>query len=841
MPAAAFPNARGHASRLATAFVIGFVTLTLEIAYTRIVSFKLFYYYTYFVIGLALLGLGASSAVVALSGRLRAMDTLTLARRVGPIAAVAGLVGYVLAARLPTDVNLIWAGTLGEAVGQIARLFVLALALTAVFFSAGLIMASLFVAEASDVRRLYFWDLTGAALGCLVAVPLQATIGPPAMILTALVLLAGLGLLGSWATGRGLVTGALAVVLVAAGALAAGQLKVRTDATKTLKDGDTIAGGDWGAVFRVDAVDLGNLGGTGEHHILHHDGLWGSAIWRYDGTPATTERFETDSRQIPFAAVEEDPNLLIIGAAGGNEIQAALTYGVGHVDAVELNPITVELLRGPFADYAGDITEHPDVNYVQGDGRTFLARSDDQYDLIWFVAPDSYAAGNAATSGAFVLSESYLYTEEMIDTAFEHLAPGGAIVAQFGDFDFDSRPTRTARYLVTARAALDDEVEDFSAHTALIVERSELEVGRATTILLARQPITPATNERVAAAVAEVPNARILHEPGGAVEEGLTTELIVDSDQAVAALVDGYDYDISAIDDERPFFWHFTPFSSVLTNWERSYEDSEIAIGERLLLVLLAVATIVAAVLLWLPFALTRRRDTGRAPPPHRGRFFVYFAALGLGFMLVEISMIQRFALLLGFPTLSLSVSLFTLLLATAAGARWSASTRRVAGLLGVTGALVVLTVVYLLVAAPITDVALAWPQWARMAVVFVLLFPVGLLLGVFLPTGMNAIVEATESAGAGADRGRLVAWAWAVNGFFSVLGASLTTMLSMAFGFNRAVLAGLALYLVAAAVLTTRRPAAAAEATDEPAVAPPVSAERPVAASVAGAPAPGS
>ncbi|MBA3605960.1 MAG: class I SAM-dependent methyltransferase, partial [Acidimicrobiia bacterium] len=90
---------------------------------------------------------------------------------------------------------------------------------------------------------------------------------------------------------------------------------------------------------------------------------------------------------------------MIIGAAGGNEVQAALTYGVGHVDAVELNPVTVSMLRGQFADYAGNITTNPKVDYRQGDGRTFLARSDDAYDLIWFVAPDSYAAANAATSG----------------------------------------------------------------------------------------------------------------------------------------------------------------------------------------------------------------------------------------------------------------------------------------------------------------------------------------------------------------------------------------------------------------------------------------------------------
>ena len=293
-------------------------------------------------------------------------------------------------------------------------------------------------------------------------------------------------------------------------------------------------------------------------------------------------------------------------------------------------------------------------------------------------------------------------------------------------------------------------------------------------------------------------------------------ELIVGTDDDVDRLVDGYAYDISAIDDGRPFFWHFTPFSSVLTNWDRSFEDTEIAIGERLLVVLLAVAVVIAGVLLWLPFAVTRKRQ-GVARVPGRWRFFVYFASLGLGFMLIEISMIQRFALLLGFPTLSLSVSLFTLLIATAVGARCSAlMVRSRGGLPAVTALLIVITGAYLLVAAPFTDVALAWPQWARIAVVIVLLFPVGLLLGVFLPTGMEAVAAAT--VGPGQDRGRLVAWSWAVNGFFSVLGASVTTLISMSFGFNRAVVAGLILYAVATTVMvTTRAPSASASEATSP------------------------
>ena len=138
------------------------------------------------------------------------------------------------------------------------------------------------------------------------------------------------------------------------------------------------------------------------------------------------------------------------------------------------------------------------------------------------------------------------------------------------------------------------------------------------------------------------------------------------------------------------------------------------------------------------------------------------------------------------------------------------------AGLPAVAALLIVITVTYMATSAAITDAALSWPQWARIALVFVLLFPVGLLLGVFLPTGMDAVVEVAETSPS-IDRGRLVAWCWAVNGFFSVLGSSLTTITSMALGFNRALQIGLVLYVVAAAVMVLGR---ADRTSEQPVVA---------------------
>ena len=124
---------------------------------------------------------------------------------------------------------------------------------------------------------------------------------------------------------------------------------------------------------------------------------------------------------------EAPDDVMIIGAAGGHEILASLYFEAENIDAIELNPLTYDLVTDRFADYAGNVADQPGVNYVNGDGRSFLARSDDEFDLIWYPAPDSYSATNAATAGAFVLSESYLYTKEAIEESLDHLADDGII------------------------------------------------------------------------------------------------------------------------------------------------------------------------------------------------------------------------------------------------------------------------------------------------------------------------------------------------------------------------------------------------------------------------------
>ena len=291
----------------------------------------------------------------------------------------------------------------------------------------------------------------------------------------------------------------------------------------------------------------------------------------------------------------------------------------------------------------------------------------EKYGLVWYVAPDSYAANNAASSGAFVLSESYLYTTQMIKQTLQHLTDDGIMVVQFGELSFENAPNRTSRYVVTARKALEQlGVRDPANH--LLVAAQLTNVGDLSTIVVKRTAFTPTEVNGFLHGLTAVPNLHPYHAPGHAVGSGIVTDLAGGTDAQVKTIVAHSPKAIGAISDDAPYFWHFSRFGDVLKHIAEPLKanDPENVIGERVLLLLLGIATVYAALFLLAPFVFVRRR--WRALPA-KGTSAVYFAALGLGFMLFEITMIQRLVLFLGYPTYSLTVTLAVLLVSTGLGA----------------------------------------------------------------------------------------------------------------------------------------------------------------------------
>ncbi len=787
MQAAEGPATGLRARHTVVIFLVSLAGLLLEVGYTRIVSFKLYYYYVYLVLGLALLGIGSGGIFVVVFPRLRRAATDTVVAVCSLVGAASIAAGYFLVARIPIDTIRIWDYGTKSSYKNFAILGLLCLTLFASFIALGIIVSTLLGRGGSRVGRLYFADLIGAGLGCVAAIPLIVWLGPPQVLMLAALIFAVVGLTAMpKRTGPRLAAGGL-VVLLALGTVGIAVPDVLPETTKASPQ--HAAASDWGPVFRVDVAEI-----RPEFKSLFHDGTFGSIIPRFDGNPAGVTRFDDDPRSLPFGLLGSPPDrTLIIGSAGGNEIVAALHYRSKHTEGVELNPVTVDLLRDRYRKYSGDLANQPGVDIHQGDGRSFLARSDNQYDLVWFVAPDSYAANNAASSGAFVLSESYLYTSQMIKESLEHLTDRGVVVVQFGELNFADAPNRTARYVMTARRAFKElGITNPSAHM-IVSPYITNKTGDLATVMLKRTPFAPEEVARYKESVAQVPLSTTSWAPGEPRGDGIVPRMIDATDARADAVADSYPREVGAISDDGPFFWHFSNFSDVIGSFFDPIDpiDPSVVLGERVLLLLLGIAIIFAAVFLFLPFFLVRQEWRAL---PGKGISALYFAALGLGFILFEISMIQRLVLFLGYPTYSLTVTLASVLVFTGLGALWTgrlaAHARVVVPIVFLV--LCALTVFYELGLDSLADSLLSEGLAVRVAVVVAVLAPLGLCLGMFMPLGLGIV------SGLSDHPDEYVAWSWAVNGFFSVIGSVLTTILAMAVGFRAVQLIALGIYAVA-------------------------------------------
>jgi hypothetical protein len=351
--------------------LVSMAGLLLEVGYTRIVSYKLWYYYTYLVIGLALLGIGSGGVFVAMCAPLRRWTTERIVAACSIAGAVSIAAGYVVIARIPVDTIAIWDYGTGASFRNLAVLGAICLVLFATFIALGIIVSVLLGRAGDAVGRLYFADLVGAGAGCLLAIPLIARLGPPSIVALSAFVFAVVGVLTVARRTALAAVGTVVAVLLGVAVVAGDSLpEVRPEETKL--DGANAVFSDWGPVFRVDVLPVGQ----DDSFLLGHDGTFGSGIHRFDGdVEALAPRYATDPRRIPFDVLGEPPGReLIIGSAGGNEILASLHFGAQDIEAVELNPVTVGCSRttsptSPAASRSGRRSTSPSATA----GRTWPA------------------------------------------------------------------------------------------------------------------------------------------------------------------------------------------------------------------------------------------------------------------------------------------------------------------------------------------------------------------------------------------------------------------------------------------------------------------------------------
>lgn len=801
-----------NSARWSTLLGVGLIAMAVlanEIVLTRIFSVTLWYHFAFLVISLALLGSGASGVWIFLLPKTFGGEAAP--RRLPWLAlgyALTTLAAFLIYQEIPLTVDGLREG-LDTSEGL--WLFLVYTILTIPFIFAGATIALALKHYQAQAGRMYFADLVGASLGCLLSVLLLDQLGGAGAILAVSVLGMASALmlsLGNADSRPRLATGGLLAIGVV------GLLLQINDPWLTLKlsktyNNDTPILEEWNAFSRITLYEdnwsipfgwgisqtyyrLPDVRDPGHYTILI-DEKAGTPIQRHnwnngDEDWASVDFLRYDITALPYY-LRPNADVFIVGPGGGRDVLTALLFDANHITGVEVNSIIVDLVKHQYPDYAGHIYSRPNVDIHVDDARTFLAAHDAEYDVIQASLIDTFAASSA---GAFALSENGIYTVEAFEEYYDHLKPEGMV--NFSRWYYAEGPAETLRLVSVGLQAWENQgIEDPSQHIIVLANLTPdriVDEGLAGMLLKK----TPFTQEEIDAILqrAQELEFEVLYAPNTTDSStDAVAEFILSKDRQ--GFIDEYALDISPATDNRPFFFNVVRFSDL---GQDEFAKSAIygfgAEATRTLILTLFITIGLALVLIVLPLAL----GYGSALRSQQGGIFIgYYAMLGLGFILVEIPMLQKLNLYLGNPTYALVLVLFSLLLFSGIGSYLTQRVKPEAMLpmirYGI-AALLVLVLLYAFALPFLLRATQGLPLEARALLVVVMLMPAGLLMGRPFPLGLRYV----EAAGAG----QLMPWLWAANGTLSVVGSVSATILAIQYGFNWAFVVGVVAYTLALA-----------------------------------------
>lgn len=855
-------------------------TLAVQVLQTRLFSVMLWHHLTYMVVTITLLGFAAGGSLLAVAPRLARIggDPRVAVSLCCSLFALTLLLAFALLAQAPLDTL-----DIEKDRSKYFWLFLRYGYLVVPFVFAGLAVAVALQQFPASVHKTYFWNLLGSGVGSFLFVLLIRDLGGPGclFLFSSLGGAAALCCLPGSRSVQALLLGLLAALPFPLALLlpdaAARLLPIEPARSKALNlFGDfytelasrnreldpnyprldpTLRTSQWTPLCRLDTLPVPPTPSDAPHgdrsqvHVFQ-DGDAPTVIWSggYAKKPAS-DLYDRHFYGLGYRLVPR-PRVLIIGSGGGNDIETALHYGAQSVTAVDINGDTLRLVRERFGAFTDHVYERPGVTPVHAEGRSFLRRAGGTYDLLQMSGTDTYAA---LSSGSYILSESYLYTEEAFDDFFAHLSEDGVLGVI--RFNFDP-PRETLKLVATGARALKRlgkqdlrrhvlVVHQVDGQAKLVAEHLEQvfpdaaaqarlrdfrefvrkEPLRYAFILLRKRAFEAADARQIEQALAPMDTPGVVHhtlafagsmapDPRNPYDALLTA--ISQGPQAEERFYRGYPrnvygndltpfrFDVRPATDDRPFFFNFHHWSDVWTGLQRESTADYAAltgsepIGLYVLAALLVQTTLATLLLVIAPLL---RLGLGAAGTS-RARVLVYFGALGLAYLLVEIATVQRFVLYLGHPTYSLTAGLTTFLVGSGLGSAF-------AGRLG--GGRRVATTAALLVVALLLLHAIALPAFlrgtlalgevARVALMVLWVAPLAFLMGMPFPTGMQQL---------GGQSG-LIAWAFGINGAASVLSSILSIVIAMGQGFTAVFALAAALYgLAALTVPGAAQPAAA-------------------------------
>jgi spermidine synthase len=758
-------------------------TLLMELSLTRIFSVVFYYHLAFLAISIALFGLGAGGVFSYVVATWKA----PLYTKLGRLSAVNSFL--VL---LALTVILAQGGSLTN-----WNLALIYFTTALPFFVSGTIV-SLAVSETMErIDRVYFYDLLGAAGGCLLLIPLLNQFGGPCTVIAAAVCFAVAAAI--WHSLAGSVTGragsvALALALVSFLTYNEKHPVIDIHYAKGHKLQNELWS-KWNSISRIAVSRQPDGSGI---IFIDADASTGIAYFDFDHlTPQQHRDLLEQGTALPYV-VRPGAKALIIGPGGGWDVSRALASGSHDITAVEINDIiATTVMREKFAFMSGGLYLRPDVHVHVEDGRSFVRRSTDKFQVIQATLVDTWAS---TAAGAFALSENNLYTTDAFRDYLSHLTADGMVC--FTRWGFEP-PRESLRLVSLAMAAL-NQLGETQPWRHVIVGRdgSVQGFGAKDTVLVSRKPLGEAEIDRARSLFAAA-HMEAVYLPGSEVRNQFHDLLLSPNP---AEYQRNYTFDITPVSDNRPFFfytvqprdlWNFVKTAS------RESEDYK-AVNKALPLLfgLLAVSLVATALILVMPPLVL-----GTRLPRHPGviRFLLYFLFIGTGYILIEVGLIQKFVLFLGHPTYALTVVIFSLLTSSGLG---SFASRRLLGsdegrLIKALGCVALLAALLAFLVSGLLSSLVWMPLAFKIVLTVALLTPLGFVMGMPFPTALRRLERMHAPS---------VRWAWSLNAAASVMGSVGALVCGIYLGLIQTLVIGGLFYLAALAVVarvsTTEIPA---------------------------------
>ena len=662
------------------------------------------------------------------------------------------------------------------------------------FFLAGTVV-SLAISEAVErVDRAYFFDLAGAASGCLLLIPFLNLFGGPNTVITAGVIYAVSAAVWFHQAGgyRRRATAVLMALLLTGLMIVNGTthlIDVRTAKGQPLPPERFV---EWNSFSRVSVIHADVSWEPEAYWTVILDGDAGTGIAPFDFgrgiSPDTVHRLLYQGPGFPYV-MRPRAKALVIGPGGGYDVARALGRGQqGYHRAWRSIPSspTKSCATGCWLRVMAFISD-PRCGSWWKTAVRFVRGSSEKYQVVQATLVDTWAS---TAAGAFALSENNLYTSDAFYDYLSHLTDDGVLA--FTRWGFDP-PRESLRLVTLGMDALKRLGEDQPALHFLAIREDSARLhgyGALDTVLISRKPFSDQDVSRARDFVKQA-GMEALYVPGDPPLNAF--QKLIESPCPIDFLRD-YTYDVSAVTDDRPFFFYTVQsrdFWTFLTQASRESEDYKVNRAVPMLVGVVGLSIVATLLVLVLPRLLL-----GTRLPKQKGvtTFLWYFLCLGAGYILIQVALIQRFVLLLGRPTYALTVIIFSMLVASGLGSYFSSA---IAGseqrrLTRVLSAIAVMVAALAFAAGPLVAAAATWVLPAKLFLTAVAVAPAAFLMGVPFPAGLRWLNRQHAAA---------VRWAWALNAAASVLGSALAILLAIYLGLRATMLVGAGMYLCALGV----------------------------------------